>query len=312
MSEGEPVSKHVGGKNSMDSRKEIAGYTKPSLFHTIVAWTAMILFAACLFTGIAKAVVNGKKQEEPFDGVNAEKYNPYYIDVVGISNWFYKERIDNSSHEFCIALDNNDEYHVVEISVRDERNLDPQAAYWRGESDTAPEPYRLYGWALPIADKSDLQSQLYFASGVGSYNELKELFGTAYLTTFRTGSLDIYFVGALGFGFIGIVAMLTWLGKRAVMKRCLDALEVSGRIDPAARELQNFASKEHCILGDCFLFAKHQGVVVPYEDIRECRIKTSKDGIWLTAASFRNCAVKMNREGISRLEEILQNKNTNK
>ena len=294
----------------MDARKTIERYIKPSLFQKLAAWLTVLLFAACLLTGIAKAAANGKANAVAINPAEAEEYAPYYVDVVGLSDWFLKEIRDNRSHEYRIALDSENYLCAVEVSNDEAWKMEAQAAYWRGDTDTPPEPFRLSGWALSIGDKGDLRNQLYLASGVSSYDELEAYFGNFYLSSFKPGAQEDWFVAALVFGLISFFTVIFWLGKRSTTKKCLDDLESRGCLELAAEELADAAPDDRCVLGAHFLFAKHGGIAAPYEGIRQCAIE--KKGVKLSADHFLNASVPMKRENVDRLVQILQAQNGEK
>ena len=290
----------------MDSRKKITQFIGPSIPHGIIAWTSLLLTVAFLLTGIVLSILNGRTEAQRFDAARANKARPYYIDVVGVSDWFMKEVIDNRTHQYCVVLDSDNYYNVVELSVNDLYSMSEQQAYWRGDSDVAPEPFRLSGWAMPINDKSDLPYSLYRISGAGSFEEVEATFGTMYLTTFHTGSLDLYFLGALVFGMIALFTLAFYLGTKSRMKKSLRELEAAGRIDLAAEELENCPSVGRCAIGTQFLFVKHQGIATDFDSIRKCVVHN--DGVELITDSLGRFIVKMKPEIIAKLVDALQNK----
>jgi hypothetical protein len=264
--------KNKKGEKSMESKKTIEKYVKPSPILNIIA---IVLVVAALFMVVAGIVSAGNAKDaagepelfHPFDSP-VDSYA--YIDVVSISNWLYK--IDGAV--YYVVTDAEGYNYTARVPDSAFNKMDAQYDYYMSEDPNAkaPAPYRLAGTAL-IANK-DLKDTISECVGIKA-SEYEDYFGELYLNAALTpgdDALSGWLVGALMCGIFGVIFFVCTIPASITFNNCVKALEEANLLDRAAAELESGEFEK--IGNDCgrlsrsFLYCKNTGFVAPYSDIQ--------------------------------------------
>jgi hypothetical protein len=256
----------------VDSKKTLEKYVKPSPVLSVIG---VILLAAALVMLAMSFISSNNVQKEAgnpvlLDTMNTETDAYVYVDVVGISNWLYKEDGDT----YYTILDADWNMYTARVSDSDYKKMTPQFDYMMSEDEDAqmPEPYRLKGICRKAT--SDIRSYLSQSWEIKT-SEYTTLFGTMYLDATSKPGDDVFFmwlVGVLLSGLFSLVFFTISIPANVNFNRCVKALERENLLDQAANELENPEIEK--IGKDCgrlsrrFLYGKGTGAVIPYSDIQ--------------------------------------------
>lgn len=267
------------------------------------------LFAALTLLSLLPMLKKDKVENAvSFDPVYSSVFNYVYLDAVGVSDWAYRQYDEYDPSDFVTFNFAEDAegylYTVFFDEITPEKmGMSEQREYWDRESKDAaqPEPVRIYGTVSRFTAKERKDFAEYW--GI-SKEEFRDYFGKKYMrvgdTTWDTYG-GIWIVAAL---ILGVITMVVFEGAGKIKKnrkKCLSAL--SG--DNVAYEFE--APTTASINDDRgrasahYLYGRHTGTVLKYEDILWCYIfpdsGKAKSAAYLTAytASDKLTAVKLKR-----------------
>ena len=256
-----------------DSEKKIRAFIRPGKAVRIVLWCAFALTAVLTAVGFVFKLNKNLAVSVKFDAMNSPKETYSYIDVVAMSDWLYEYTYNDNKETFYVVMDTDGYWSFAAVSSKDLSHLRAQRMYWDGLTETAPEPYRIYGEAWPLNASSRTWSELYKLSGVTSAEEFENQFGQMYLLGGYNPYSEIgggFHLGAIFIGLFAVITLLCVSPKMIKTGKSIRALKKEGQLEAAAAELETVTPIGPCVIGDGFLTVSRQGVAIPVGDIKSC------------------------------------------
>ncbi len=266
----------------MDGKKTIRKYIYTKKWMLI---TGIVLAVLALIAGLGGYFLGfymNRKDAAYFNPFKAEKDTQGYLDIVGISDWIYR---DSNSTYYFVAMDNDENLYVVAMPLSDGREMKDQIKYFEAQmSDKEmqmPEAKRIYGTvrAIPSSAKSHVIKSF---NGLTSAN-FSDYFGNSCLNTKSAKGTQALTFGALAAFLLTIFSMVFLLQCLTIALRgekYLKALEGQNLLDRAAEQLNapgNMEIGKDCArLSSDFLYGRGSGVVLPLRDIVWCYQRTTR------------------------------------
>jgi len=263
-------------RGKMNSEKIIKKYIGAPAARKVFSWIFLLGLLATL-----PMWTIFRKEADPasavqFDSVSHESGEYTYIDIVGVSDWFYKYTRRASSTYYHAAEDAEGYLYVIELTRSDYKKMTAQQEYWMRADDNAPMPeaYRVYGQAKTISsgNLSDFADAWEISTA-----EFTEHLGTMYLDVGSSDENNTNILWTSGSILTFVFFLALALENRKVKKNtnyCIDLLASKGELDAAAAEL---ADASAVIIGNDmarttanYLFGRKTGVVLRYDDIAYC------------------------------------------
>lgn len=253
----------------MEAKKILAKYVKVSPIWKILGWLFLLLGILCLCAGFSSGEDDAALESGEFYPVDGEIDSYCYIDAVGISPWLFQ--YDGDTY---YAVEDAQGYNYI-LRVPDWKelaSLPEQEEYWARESDevSMPEAYRFQGLTKPMGNTATENLADVLGTTMVTF---QQYFGNCLLDAGETPTSDTT-VACYLLGFVlvvlGIIMLMVDLGPAMAFKRSLRRLEETGRLEEAARELEmarHTVGKNRGRLGSHFLYGRHTGMVVSYDDI---------------------------------------------
>ena len=262
--------KNTGSKQAEKKiRKYIAGGMG---IWNVLSWLALLGALATLSMCTVFAKSDDISKAAPFDPINSGNDDYVYLDIVGISDWFYEYTIDSTKQTYYVAMDNDGYRYIVEMKPSDMGKLTAQNDWWNSDAtDKPPAAERVYG--SPSSLSSDKIKDF---SGVFeiSEDEFEKYFGTKCFDAWSspakgTNSLYTFFTVILG-----VMWLMFSIASRSInggAKRSIAALKRRGELDQAAAELEassgGVIGLDRARATEHYLFGRGTGSVLRYEDI---------------------------------------------
>ena len=272
----------------MDAAKIIKKYISSPTWVGIVGWLLAVITVVSLVTGLVQSAMVGSIAAQEFYPDYSEAGTQAYIDVVGVSDWLYK----NDGDVYYSVEDAEGYLYTVRMKTSLFNKLTAQQEYWNRTSEDAPMPeaYRLSGCVRKST--SDIKSSLSQAWGITT-TEYSLYFGAAYLDTTTSAGAEAGVMGyALAF-FCGIFALgllLSFYSVASQAKKCLAALEERGLLERAAAQLESGIllklGKDRGRLTDQFIFGRGTGLVLRYDEILWAYQRTQRTNYVVTNISL--------------------------
>lgn len=253
----------------MDGKKALGRYVKRSTAGRIFGWLLLIVGLLCLCGGCVSGEEDGNQEAQAFYPVDADIDSYCYVDAAGISPWLF-EYDGDIYYALEDAQGNN---YILRWSKWDDmEDMTQREEYWLRESDgmAVPPAYRFQGLVKPIG--TTVEENLAEVLGL-TLVSFRQYFGNRMLAADETptsgSTVGFYVLGGL-LAAIGFCLLMEDLGPALAFKRSVRRLEETGRLEQAAAELEMdifTVGKNRARLGTHFLYGRHTGVVVSYEDI---------------------------------------------
>lgn len=255
----------------MDAQKTLKKYILPKGIAILTVISLLLVAAALVFTVLGIAAKDAVDDTATlFYPAKSKTGTTAYIDVVGVSDWLYK----NGDSVYYSVMDTEGYLYTVRLNDPQFKELSAQFDYWMNGDENAvpPAAFRLEGVVKNV--NSDIRSALAECWEMSAM-EFDAYFGTKLLDATASAAVEAlapWLFGALTCGLFGIVFLLVFWNVNRTAKKCLRRLEELCLTERAAQQLDMTESntvigKNRGMLSRDFLFGKGTGMVVPYSDI---------------------------------------------
>ena len=262
--------KNTGSKQAEKKiRKYIAGGMG---IWKVLSWLALLGALATLSMCTVFAKSDDMSKATPFDPINSGNDDYVYLDIAGISDWFYEYTIESTKQTYYIAMDNDGYRYIVKMKPTDHSKLKEQNEWWNSDdTDNPPASERVYG--SPSSLSSDKIKDF---SGVFeiSESEFKDYFGTKCFDAWTSpakGSNSLYTFFTVILGVMWLVFTVASRSISGGVKRSINMLKRLGELDQAAAELEassgGVIGLDRARATEHYLFGRGTGSVLRYEDI---------------------------------------------
>ena len=157
-------------------RQQIAGNIVTRRVYELFAIFVMIIM---LLPCVIFAISHNKAKPEQASALCFEDNDYIYIDVIGISDCFYKRTSINGKQNFYIAKAKDGSRYIFKMTPKDHRKLKDQNTWWNSiDMEHPPAPKRVYGRLLNLSSDriKELSETLYITE-----EDFKNWFGTQYI-----------------------------------------------------------------------------------------------------------------------------------
>ena len=253
----------------MQAAKTIKKYISAPAWLGIAAWILTAITVLSLLTGLVKSAVVGSVAAQEFYPDYSAAGTQAYIDVVGVSEWLYK----NDDAIYYTVEDAEGYFYTVRMKNTQFKKMTAQQEYWKRTSEDTPVPdaYRLSGCVRETS--SVIRSSMSQAWGITTA-EYSQYFGATYLDTTTSAGAEAGVTGyalALLCGIFALALLLSYYSVFFQAKKSLAALEERGLLERAAAQMESGVilklGKDRGRLTEQFVFGKATGVVVRYDEI---------------------------------------------
>ena len=257
----------------MNEKRQIRAYVRA--FKTpfkIIVVVLLLAFAASVFMAVQSG---GKKDADPkpMDAFHGEDGSFVYVDVIGVSDWFY--RVGNNA-AYYLMIDADENFLVAKISDADLERLSAQRAWYDDDDEDAPapEPVRLTGICKSVSGavrKSVMKALELDEHDYDAYFGANVFFAGDSPTKNASGLWTGLAFATLVFA---LLLLLIGLLKSRVEKRALARLEQRALLSQAAADLNSptvrSERKDRFRMSSRFLFGKGIGLAAAWDDVLWC------------------------------------------
>lgn len=250
----------------MDNKKKIEKYIGANMAAMIIGMLLLIVGIVCIILGIlAGRKAAADVEAEMFYPVDTETGVYAYVDVVGLTDWVYRD----GDQYYYTLMDEEGYLYAAKISSSDVRAMSAQRTYWDDEDAAMPQPHHLMGIVRSVGTPL---KDAFCEAWEMTPEEFDDYFGNRFLdATVTPGgeASSLYYVAAIFTILFGVLFLFIQLPLYHRTGKTIAALEENGLLDRVADQMDEgyVIGRNYGLLTRDFLIGRKSGVVVPTADI---------------------------------------------